>query len=253
MHPATATAPARPPSESYAVTAEFYDILQAEEDAVRVRRLYGHAVAQARLGVLDVGAGTGRVTLMSLGESRAGVHAVEPARAMRAALMTRLAILPAAWRKRVTVHPHTLDQASLNAVADVAVCHNTIACLPPAERRALWPAIAAALAPGGSLLLQLPPARVPARSMLRPLPEQQLGEHTYGGHILMSGAGDRIRTRVDYWVRGAEGVLREHAETFWMWPATRSRLVDDLARHGFVPMPGHVEPEVLAVTLRTLR
>lgn len=112
---------------TYAVSAEFYDLLQAERDEARVRRLYSGDVVNARLGVLDVGAGTGRVTLMSLMESQVPVHAVEPTRAMRSPLMTRLASLPADLRMRVTVHPHTLDAAGLHEVADVAICHNTVA------------------------------------------------------------------------------------------------------------------------------
>lgn len=131
MHPVITGAPvSRPDQDSYAVTAEFYDILQADRDAARVRDLYGRHVARARLGVLDIGAGTGRVTLMSLAESAADVHAVEPARAMRTSLLTRLATLPARQRERVTVHPYALDEAALYAAADVAVCHNTVACLP---------------------------------------------------------------------------------------------------------------------------
>ncbi|MEU1185713.1 hypothetical protein ABZ464_50525 [Streptomyces sp. NPDC005820] len=91
---------------------------------------------------------------MSLKLSHVPVHAVEPARSMRSALMTRLASLSAGLRSRVTVHPCTLDEAGLREVADVAVCHNTIACLHPASRRALWPAAAEALAPAGVLLVQ---------------------------------------------------------------------------------------------------
>ncbi|MBT2408998.1 class I SAM-dependent methyltransferase [Streptomyces sp. ISL-12] len=251
MHTVVTRAPAavRPAPDAYAVTAEFYDILQAEADAARVRRLYRRAVASARLGVLDIGAGTGRVTLMSLAESRADVHAVEPSRAMRGALLTRLAALPARQRERVTVHPYPLDRAGPAAVADVAVCHNMVGCLPPAARESLWPGIGTALVSGGSLFLQLPPDRMPARTLVRLLPEQRVGAHTYGGRLTMSPAGYRIRTRADYWVRGAQGVLREHTETFWMWPASRARLTGELARYGFVPLPGHDEPELLAVTL----
>ncbi|WP_220290733.1 bifunctional 2-polyprenyl-6-hydroxyphenol methylase/3-demethylubiquinol 3-O-methyltransferase UbiG [Streptomyces sp. MBT84] len=252
MRPVTARASiAQPRPGSYTVTAEFYDILQADEDERLVRDRYAWEVAKARLGVLDIGAGTGRVTLMSLAESRVGVHAVEPARAMRTALMARLAALPARQRERVTVHPHTLDEAALHAVADVAVCHNAVACLPPAARRTLWPAVGAALVPGGSLFLQLPPARIPARDVERVLPEQRVGEHAYGGRMVMSAAGDRIRTRVDYWVRSTDGMLREHTETFSMWPASRSRMIDDLAQHGFVSSPRQDDPGFLAVTLRS--
>lgn len=254
MHTVMTRAPGiRQDPDSYAVTAEFYDILQADEDEARVRRLYGGAVAGARSGVLDIGAGTGRVTMVALTDSRADVHAVEPARPMRTSLLTRLASLPAEQRSRVTVHPHPLDEAPLHAVADVAVCHNMVGCLPPAVRETLWPAIGTALLPGGSLLLHLPPARLPVRTVVRLLADKRVGEHTYGGRMTMSAAGYRIRTRVDYWVRAAETVLREHSETFWMWPATRSRLIAELAPHGFVPLPGHEDPELLAVTLRSRR
>ncbi|MEV1082448.1 class I SAM-dependent methyltransferase [Streptomyces sp. NPDC050211] len=235
--------------DDYAVSAEFYDVLQAQQDAIRVHHLYGRHVANARLGVLDVGAGTGRVTLMSLLESRVGVHAVEPARAMRTPLMTRLASLPTELRERVTVHPQTLEEAELRDVADVAVCHNTIGCLAPAARRALWPALAQALVPGGSLLLQLPPTHLPDKETERVFPDQRVGQHEYGGRMVMSADGSRLRTRCDYWVRGAEGVLREHTETFWMWPASRAAMISDLAQHGFALLPGRDDPAVLAMAL----
>ncbi len=236
--------------DSYAVTAEFYDVLQAERDAARVLDLYGEDVAKARIGVLDVGAGTGRVTMMSLVTSQASVHAVEPTRSMRTPLMTRLASLPSAQRARVTVHPHPLGEAGLRGVADVAVCHNIIACMQPTERRALWPALAKALVPGGVLLVQLPPAHVPPRRIRRVLPAQRVGRHEYGGHIDMSPAVNRIRTRFHYWVRSDEGVLREDDETFWMWPVPRADVVAELEGSGFVALPPRADPAVLAVQLK---
>ncbi|MFE7837018.1 class I SAM-dependent methyltransferase [Streptomyces sp. NPDC057474] len=240
----------REEQDAYAISAEFYDVLQAERDAARVRRLYSGDVGKARLGVLDVGAGTGRVTLMSLMESRVPVHAVEPTRSMRAPLMTRLASLPADQRTRVTVHPHRLDEADLHGVADVAVCHNMIACLHPVSRRALWPAIAEALVPGGVLLIQLPPARLPQHESTYDFPTQRIGRHEYGGRMVASVDVDRIRTRFDYWVRGEGGVLREHHETFWMWPAGRTEVIGELRQSGFAALPERADPAaVLAVRL----
>ncbi|MFJ8630354.1 class I SAM-dependent methyltransferase [Streptomyces sp. NPDC093568] len=241
--------PGPEPRDAYEVSAEFYDILQADRDRARVRRFYGRSVRGARRGVLDVGAGTGRVTLMSLAESRVPVHAVEPARSMRSLLMTRLAALPADQRARVTVHPDGLDEAGLRAVADVAICHNTIGCLPPVSRAALWPAVARAVVPGGMLLVHLPPDRLPAEEATHVLPAQKVGQHVYGGRMVMSADADRIRTRFDYWVRGARGVLREYTETFWMWPASRAEVTGELAGSGFVPLPEGDEPAVLTVRL----
>ncbi|MGW0580340.1 methyltransferase [Streptomyces sp. NPDC002920] len=235
--------------DAYAISAEFYDVLQAERDGARVRRLYRDDVRKARVGVLDVGAGTGRVTLMSLMESQVPVHAIEPARSMRSPLMTRLASLPADLRMRVTVYPHPLDEAGLHQVADAAVCHNTIACLHPAARRALWPAVAEALVPGGVLLVQLPPERLPRHETTHVLPTVRVGRHEYGGRMVASADVNQIRTRFDYWVRGEGGVLRQHNATFWMWPASRTELVGELARCGFAPLRDRADASVLAVRL----
>jgi len=255
MHPSTADVSADPlyreRQDAYAISAEFYDVLQAERDGARVHQLYSGDVGNARLGVLDVGAGTGRVTLMSLMESRVPVHAVEPARSMRSVLMTHLASMPACLRTRVTVHPHMLGEAALHGVADVAVCHNTIACLHPASRRALWPAIATALVPEGVLLVQLPPAHLPHHETTHDLPTQRVGQHEYGGRMVASADMNRIRTRFDYWVRNEGGVLREHNETFWMWPASRTQVIGELAKSGFTPLPERADLAVLAVRLRS--
>ncbi len=82
MHSLSSRSPARPTGissrDAYAVSAEFYDVLQGEADAAHVRELYGTAVGRARLGVLDIGAGTGRVTLLGLAESEVGCTPSSP-------------------------------------------------------------------------------------------------------------------------------------------------------------------------------
>lgn len=249
VNPPSAGSPGWERWDAYAISAEFYDVLQSERDEIRVRSLYRDDVRRARFGVLDVGAGTGRVTLMSLLESRVPVHAVEPARSMRTPLMTRLASLGAELTTRVTVHPHPLDEAGLQGVADVAVCHNTVACLHPASRRALWPAVAEALVPTGVLLVQLPPARLPSRRTTHLLPVRTVGRHEYGGRMVTSADEDRIRARFDYWVRGDGRVLRRHDETFWMWPASRAEVIAELKEEGFIALPERPDPSVLAVRL----
>ncbi|MGI5460771.1 methyltransferase [Streptomyces sp. CA-249302] len=249
VYPPPVDAPGRQDQDAYAISAEFYDVLQAERDEARVRSFYRDDVRRARVGVLDVGAGTGRVTLMSLLESRVPVHAVEPARSMRTPLMTRLTSLGTELTARVTVHPQTLDRAGLHGVADVAVCHNTVACLHPGSRRALWRAVAEALVPTGLLLVQLPPAHLPRHRTTHVLPTRTVGLHEYGGRMVMSPDVDRIRARFDYWVRGDGRVLRRHEETFWMWPASRAEMIAELAEAGFIALPERPDLSVLAVRL----
>lgn len=249
VNPPPVDAPERHPRDAYAISAEFYDVLQAERDEARVRSLYRDDVRGARTGVLDVGAGTGRVTLMSLLESRVPVHAVEPARSMRTPLMTRLASLGAEFTARVTVHPQALDETGLREVADVAVCHNTVACLHPTARRALWPAMAEALVPAGVLLVQLPPACLPRHTTTHALPTRTVGRHEYGGRLVTSAEAGRIRARFDYWVCGDGRVLRRHDETFWMWPASRGQLIAELEEEDFIALPARPDPSVLAVRL----
>ncbi|SHI74676.1 hypothetical protein SAMN05444521_8422 [Streptomyces sp. 3214.6] len=67
--------------------------------------------------------------------------------------------------------------------------------------------------------------------------------------MVLSAEGDRIRTRFDYWVRENGLLLREHTETFWMWPTSRTEMIKDLEAHGFVPQPTWEDPAVLAMTL----
>ncbi|MEH0580656.1 hypothetical protein QBA54_40940 [Streptomyces sp. B21-108] len=130
----------------------------------------------------------------------------------------------------------------------MAVCHNTVACLHPTSRRALWPAVAETLVPTGVLLVQLPPARLPRHRTTHVLPTRTVGRHEYGDRWTSADA-DRIRARFDYWVRGDGRVPRRHDETFWMWP-TRAQMTAELEEEeGFVALPQRPDPSVLAVRL----
>ncbi|MER5602517.1 class I SAM-dependent methyltransferase [Streptomyces sp. NPDC002265] len=180
MHSLSSRSPAHPTSapsgEACTVSAEFHDVLQREADAAHVRQLYGEAVGNARVGVLDIGTGTGRVTPLGLTGSDVNVHADEPARSMQRHPDDPARVLPADARERITVHPCTLPETGLRGVAGVAICHNTLACLDPSSRRRLHPAVTEALCPGGVFLLQLPPAaRLPRVRTVHPLPAQPLG------------------------------------------------------------------------------
>ncbi|MFB7676511.1 class I SAM-dependent methyltransferase [Kitasatospora purpeofusca] len=220
-------------TDDYAVSAEFYDLLQAESDRRLAERRFADAADRARRSILDVGAGTGIVTEVLLRASRVPVHAVEPAPAMRAALLSRLAHLGADRRARVTVHPEPLEAAGLSGIADLAVASNVIACLDPATRRATWKAIAAALVPGGLLLFDPPPGRLPDE----PEPAVRLGPVRVGPDLYSAEVTRRpdrgvLRTVFVYRVQREDEVLREERETFQVWPAPAELIAEELDAAG---------------------
>lgn len=228
------------------MSAEFYDVLHAREYHRHALALAGPAAA-ARVGIVEVGAGTGLVTDVLIGASTVPVHAVEPAAAMRAVLLSRLHP-PAGGSAghRVTVHACSALDLSLDGAADLAVCLRVAAGLPPEERRALWRTLAAVLVPGGLLFLDRPPARLPDRPARRSLGEVRLGTDTYGGHVVAYGDFGRIRCDYTYLVRRQGRVLRRAQESFLLWPLTREALTEELADAGLT-LDGALPPDLLRV------
>lgn len=235
-HAAEAANPATPslaPAEPYAVTAEFYDILQAESDRRLADRRFGPAAGAARVGIVDVGAGTGIVTEVLLGRSAAPVHAVEPSTSMRVALLTRLAGLSADARARVTVHADTLQGAGLAGVADLVVCANIAGVLEPSLRRTLWGAAAKALVPGGLLLVDPPPVAVPDAPVLRDLPPVRVGPDTYSAQVCTRAERAVLSVTYRYRVERGGVTVREENEQFTMWPASADIMCEELRQAGF--------------------
>ncbi|WP_371484062.1 trans-aconitate 2-methyltransferase [Kitasatospora sp. NBC_00315] len=226
------TARSTGPAE-YAVSAEFYDLLQAEDDRRRAEGRFAEAARKARVGVIDAGAGTGIVTEVLVGAAATPVHAVEPSAAMRIALFARLARLGADQRARITVHPETFGACGLQEAADLAVASNVVACLEPAARRALWPVLLTALVPGGLLLFDPPPPEVPAMTESRPLPPVRLGPDLY--RVRRTCTPDRgvITVRFDYQVERDGRLLRGERESFRMWPAAPGDIEGELTATGF--------------------
>ncbi|MER7465365.1 class I SAM-dependent methyltransferase [Streptomyces sp. NPDC097981] len=251
--PYTGLPEARPgggvPGQAYAVSAEFYDLLHSRSYHRHALALAGPAAA-ARVGIVEVGAGTGLVTDVLIGASCVPVHAVEPAAAMRAVLLSRLH--PPAGGSvgdRVTVHACSAVELSLSGQADLAVCLRMASCLPPHERRALWRTLADLLVPGGLLFLDRPPARLPARPARRSLGEVRLGMDTYRGQVTARAEGDRIRCDYTYLVCRQGRVMRRAQESFLLWPLSRQALGAELADAGLA-LEGELPPDLLRVRRR---
>ncbi|MYS23699.1 Methyltransferase domain-containing protein [Streptomyces sp. DvalAA-14] len=223
-------------TQPYEVTAEFYDILQENEVRRRAKDCFAPAARRARIGILDVGAGTGVVTDVLLEHSAVPVHAVEPARAMRAVLLSRLASAPAGDRARATVHPFILSECALTNVADLVVCSNVVGCLDPAERRATWRAMVEALTPGGLAIVDPPPRRLPLHAENRELPKIRLGRDVYSASVCSEPEGEVIRSTFTYRVERGGVIVRTKGESFLLWPASREEIAAEFMDAGLMPI-----------------
>lgn len=203
----------------YAVSAEFYDILQAESDRRVAERRFAGAAAVARIGVVDVGAGTGLVSEVLLACSAAPVHAVEPSAVMRVALMSRLAALGADQRARVSVHPCSLQESGLEETADLVVCSNVAGLVEPRQRPGLWKAVARALVPGGVLLLEPPPGELPDEPEVRELPPVRVGPDIFSARMDSRAEDGLLLVTFDYRVERDGQTVRRERERFTLWPA----------------------------------
>lgn len=171
-------------ADPYAVaTAEFYDLLATEhwkQFGPELAHLLGDA-DPANGPIVDVGAGTG-VGLSYLRDAVPGaaILAIEPSKAMRTALHTRLTI-DGSLRAVTTVDPRPLDHAALPSQACALVLSAVLGHFDDDQRNMLWRTIADVLPPGAPAVVEvLPPGRALAvpPTRYRALP---VGDHVYEG------------------------------------------------------------------------
>lgn len=191
------------PSETdpYAVAAEHYDLWAVGHWAQLGPLLAAQLQAvDVNAGpVLDIGAGTGLGTVLIADTVRgAQVLAVEPSRAMRVGLVTRLMSRPD-LHNRVTVLPTDLGGLDWPEQLSGFVAMAMLGHLDPMARLGLWRELAAHLAPGApALVLLQPPGRpqtVPATRHSR----VRLGRHDYEGWAAAEPVGPRtLRWTMSY-------------------------------------------------------
>ncbi|MEO6653425.1 MAG: DUF480 domain-containing protein [Ilumatobacteraceae bacterium] len=196
-----------------AATAEFYDLLAtAHWESFGYQLLDLLADADPAAGpIVDVGAGTG-VGLPYLAAAVPGVriHAVEPSRAMRTALHTRLAI-DAELRRATTVDPRPWGSAALPERACALVVSAALGHLDDDERARLWRFVAERMPAGAPAVIEmLPPDRSEAVPRTR-YRELHVGGYVYEGWQRGEPVDDRVMDwTMDYRVLDGDRAVAEY-------------------------------------------
>ncbi len=226
----------------YAVNAPYYDLIfpRPARDALAgaLRELLRGARA-----VAEIGPGTGLFTEVVLDVLAPGgeVFAVEPARIMRAALMTRLAHLPGA-AERVTVLSEEALGAEIEVPLDGVVFFNLIMHFAPPDRQRLWRKWAAALRLGGLLIAE---SQYPQSAIAVPpsvVPGRRLGRHRYDTLTRADPIDDeKIRWTMTYRTWTKDILVREETAEFDVHVISDDRLAEELTAVGLAPVPSAPE------------
>lgn len=201
----------------YSPSAEFYDMV-----AVRHTASSGPPLARVLAGidtthgpVLEIGAGTGRVTeVIAATLPDAEILAAEPSATMRAQLMARIAGNPD-LRRRVTVTDGSAQDMPLPDQISAAVLFGVAGHLSQAERTALWRRLAERLPQGGRIVVELmgvsAPRSIPPAMSLR----ETVGEQTYEWWIGGEPAGgDAMRFTTTWKVLHGGRTVREITDSY---------------------------------------
>ncbi|MEV0585924.1 class I SAM-dependent methyltransferase [Nonomuraea sp. NPDC050310] len=233
--------------EHFSRAVPFYDLWHDDGHLPAVREHLPGLLSGVRRSVLEIGAGTGRVTEIIATATPAEIFAVEPALAMRGVLLSRLTDRPELL-DRVTVLPCGGLDVELDEPVEAVVLIAVLAAFSPQERERLWPVLARQLEPGGLLVLNHRERPLPESGEEELLAGYRVGRHVYEirSRVLAAEPG-RVTSRFRYLIRQRGVVIDETVVVSDAYRPTRADLEAELARAGFVPAPAP-EP-LLAWTL----
>lgn len=220
-------------SDRYTSSVGFYDLWHEDGHVPEVRAALPALLSGVRRGVLEIGAGTGLITLTIADATQGEVFALEPAQGMRNVLLSRLSerrdLLP-----RVTVLPCDALEVDLDEPVEAVVMIAVLYHFAPQDRVRLWETLARQLEPGGLLVFtwrERPPLKV---RELRLDGTHQVGRHTYEMWSEIIEATPEYGTaRWVYRVTQGERIVSEHAETAKGYRVTLEQLRKELNDAGF--------------------
>lgn len=211
----------------YTAAAEFYDLMAtpyvAQVEPVLAPLLA--AVDTVAGPVVDFGAKTGLSTVaIADALPDADIIAVEPAPAMRAVLMSRLAARKD-LRERITLLPTGFLDTELPDRCAAVIALGGIGHFDPAARASVWSTIATALAPGASVVIEIQHPEWVVEVSERRFTQARAGALRYEGWSAARPIDEEaLIWRMTYRSYRDEVLLQETTTEHLVWPADANRL-----------------------------
>jgi SAM-dependent methyltransferase len=218
------------------ISVPFYDLFS--EHAPGLRESLPALLAGVRRSILEIGAGTGRITTSLADWGPAEIFALEPSAGMRGVLLSRLASRPELL-SRVTVLPCDALSVTLDEPAEAVVMINVLYALEPDYRRRLWPVLAAALESGGLLVVTWRDGGPPAPRPLREIGSRRVGRHAYTvlSEFLRTD-GEAVQARYLHRITEGDKVISEEEITGYAYRPPWDVLEHELTTAGFTRTEG---------------
>ncbi|MFI6326222.1 class I SAM-dependent methyltransferase [Nonomuraea sp. NPDC050556] len=216
-------------NDRYTASVGFYDLWHEDGHVPEVRAALPALLSGVRRSVLEIGAGTGLITLTIADAVPGEVFALEPSDGMRNVLLSRLAerrdLLP-----RVTVLPYGALDLDLDEQVEAVVMIAVLYHFTPSERVGLWELLGEKVEPGGLLVFNWRERPPLVERPLRLDLSSQVGRHTYE---MWSEILDDTTARWVYRVTQGDRVISETSETGRGYRVSLEQLRKELNAAGF--------------------
>ncbi|MFC4062349.1 class I SAM-dependent methyltransferase [Planomonospora corallina] len=215
------------------ISLPFYDLLHENGHVPEIRRKLPPLLAGVRRSILEIGAGTGLITVSLADWTPAEIFALEPSAGMRGVLLSRLGARPELL-ERVTVLPCDALSVDLAEPVEAMVMINVMYALEPDYRERLWPVLASHLEPGGLLVFTWRGDAPPEPRPLQELSSRRVGRHTYTilSEILETGE-EALKARFVHRITEGDRVVDEDEITGYGYRPRWKTIEAELTGAGF--------------------